>query len=213
MCRVLDCHTCEFLVEDVDIRKIEMFDVSNCTVIEIKSDPLVENAQIYWMGDCKNNVVQVAELKDARADGRIITTDNISYPVPENTENQILTHFDIESNCYHEVFATGHELGEIGIAHLARLTHFVPAVDTKLRTKSEVQHYIAELESTEFSIPQSVLSAAYDDERKEYNDPEDIFQEKITQLANMIREAKHTVVYTGAGISTSANIPGNSNLL
>ena len=30
---------------------------------------------------------------------------------------------------------------------------------------------------------------------------------KVTKLIEMIREAEHPIVYTGAGISTSANIP------
>lgn len=34
-----------------------------------------------------------------------------------------------------------------------------------------------------------------------------ILQEKIEQLANMIRKSKHMVVFTGAGISTSCGIP------
>lgn len=38
-------------------------------------------------------------------------------------------------------------------------------------------------------------------------DPARVFQNKIKSLAQMIRESKHTVIMTGAGISTSAGIP------
>ncbi|GAB1605076.1 NAD-dependent protein deacetylase sirtuin-6-like [Argonauta hians] len=38
-------------------------------------------------------------------------------------------------------------------------------------------------------------------------DPEDQVEEKILQLSTLIRESKHVVFHTGAGISTSAGIP------
>lgn len=46
---------------------------------------------------------------------------------------------------------------------------------------------------------------------KEHNsifiDPEQNVREKCKQLADLIRESKSCIVYTGAGISTSASIP------
>eukprot|EP00698_Gefionella_okellyi_P008504 TRINITY_DN2109_c0_g2_i1.p1 TRINITY_DN2109_c0_g2~~TRINITY_DN2109_c0_g2_i1.p1 ORF type:complete len:424 (-),score=80.55 TRINITY_DN2109_c0_g2_i1:107-1378(-) len=45
------------------------------------------------------------------------------------------------------------------------------------------------------------------DELTEYFDDEATFQASIHQLADHIRSAKHFVVFTGAGISTSAAIP------
>ncbi|GIY70374.1 NAD-dependent protein deacetylase sirtuin-6 [Caerostris darwini] len=42
---------------------------------------------------------------------------------------------------------------------------------------------------------------------KEIYDEPSIINEKVNKLAQMIREAKHVVVHTGAGISTSAGIP------
>jgi len=41
----------------------------------------------------------------------------------------------------------------------------------------------------------------------EYIETEDATAEKIKELATLIRESKYTVIYTGAGISTSAGIP------
>ncbi|KAH7859458.1 hypothetical protein Vadar_001314 [Vaccinium darrowii] len=38
-------------------------------------------------------------------------------------------------------------------------------------------------------------------------DPPNVLQQKIEQLATMIRKSKHLVVFTGAGISTSCGIP------
>ena len=38
-------------------------------------------------------------------------------------------------------------------------------------------------------------------------DSEDVVNEKIDQLADMVRQSAHMVVITGAGISTSIGIP------
>ena len=37
--------------------------------------------------------------------------------------------------------------------------------------------------------------------------PADVVREKVALLAGMVREARHVVVHTGAGVSTSAGIP------
>lgn len=42
---------------------------------------------------------------------------------------------------------------------------------------------------------------------KEIHDASSLLDEKVNKLAKMIKEAKHVVVHTGAGISTSAGIP------
>jgi NAD-dependent SIR2 family protein deacetylase len=41
----------------------------------------------------------------------------------------------------------------------------------------------------------------------EYFDEEEVVKQKAKQLAEMLRRAKHAVIYTGAGVSTSAGIP------
>ena len=43
--------------------------------------------------------------------------------------------------------------------------------------------------------------------QEEYEDPESVIADKSAALAEAIRSARHLVVYTGAGVSTSASIP------
>ena len=41
----------------------------------------------------------------------------------------------------------------------------------------------------------------------EQYDSDSEFETKIDSLVKLMRESKHCVIYTGAGISTAANIP------
>jgi len=46
-----------------------------------------------------------------------------------------------------------------------------------------------------------------DEDINEYYDGPAELQSKVDELVRLFRESKHAVAYTGAGISTSANIP------
>ena len=46
-----------------------------------------------------------------------------------------------------------------------------------------------------------------EEEKKEYFDTPDELEAKVTQLAQWIRESRHFIAFTGAGISTSAGVP------
>ena len=46
-----------------------------------------------------------------------------------------------------------------------------------------------------------------EEEKKEYFDDAATLDQKVTQLAEWIRESNHMTVFTGAGISTSTGIP------
>ena len=48
-----------------------------------------------------------------------------------------------------------------------------------------------------------------EDRKKETEDSPAKLAKKCAQLSKAIQKAKNLVVYTGAGISTAANIPGN----
>lgn len=50
-------------------------------------------------------------------------------------------------------------------------------------------------------------TALSDSEITEFFDDESILTRKVKELARLVRASKHFVIYTGAGISTSAGIP------
>jgi len=49
-----------------------------------------------------------------------------------------------------------------------------------------------------------------EEELREYNDTPEELQEKTTKVAELLKESRHTVVFTGAGVSTAASIPGSN---
>lgn len=70
------------------------------------------------------------------------------------------------------------------IETLETFAHMIPSAEGYLKTKQEKEKRLLEVEESHESI-----------------------QAKTEILANLIRESRHTVIYTGAGISTSASIP------
>ena len=46
-----------------------------------------------------------------------------------------------------------------------------------------------------------------EEEKIEYFDEPDVLEEKITKLAELVRNSKNMQTFTGAGISTAAGIP------
>ena len=52
-----------------------------------------------------------------------------------------------------------------------------------------------------------MADTAHLDELTEYRDDQATLLSKVQTLASLLRDAKHAVVFTGAGISTSADIP------
>jgi len=79
-------------------------------------------------------------------------------------------------------------------------------------TERMIRDSIESLTESPNRMSHEELAVAYDSEREEIEDDLEILLPKVRQVAEMIRKAKHTVVYSGAGISTSASIPGLNSL-
>lgn len=65
-----------------------------------------------------------------------------------------------------------------------------------------------EKNSTFDNMKSEEIAALYEEELVEFLDSPEVLAQKVKKVAAALRNAKHTVVYTGAGVSTSAKIPG-----
>eukprot|EP00026_Physarum_polycephalum_P006558 Phypoly_transcript_06606.p1 GENE.Phypoly_transcript_06606~~Phypoly_transcript_06606.p1 ORF type:complete len:471 (+),score=53.51 Phypoly_transcript_06606:323-1735(+) len=186
-CRVINCKKSQFVIEDVDMRHFECYGVSDSSVVVIDSPAVVENTKIYFNSECENNKVEFGKLwlRSFDFSANKIKFDTIrSLPVPNILEGeQIMYYFD-----------------EMQYFHTKRS-------ETRLRSADDILEDLKTLEITPFTLTAEELMAAYDKEREEVEEPIESVRTKVKELVKLMKGSKYTVCYTGAGISTSANIP------
>lgn len=73
-------------------------------------------------------------------------------------------------------------------------------------TAEELLEAAERLKAQESALTPKERCVAYDRERDEYEEDEDSLRAKVKEAARLIKEAQHAVVFTGAGVSTSADI-------
>jgi len=71
----------------------------------------------------------------------------------------------------------------------------------------QIIELLAYAEARPWTLSNAELDKAYDAEREEFLDSPEELADKVRQVAAALRHARHPVTYTGAGVSTSANIP------
>ncbi|KAH3714091.1 NAD-dependent protein deacetylase Sirt7 [Pelomyxa schiedti] len=76
-----------------------------------------------------------------------------------------------------------------------------------LPTTEAILRSLFTLRATPFLLSKAELQAAYDAERVEYEDSVLVLQQKVREVAEILKRGSHNVCFTGAGISTSGGIP------
>lgn len=187
---VLDCDDCLVLFEDVDMRTIEVFGTRNSEVVLIDSLPLIEYSMVHWRRGCTNNKFTLAQIIPGMVCGMSYKAiKQIQIPDIVGEEVEKLTHVDGLKNIITRKYP---KKGENSIL-LSKTSHL-----DKLET----------WQSTPVNLTPDQLSKAYDEEREELEEPIEEVEKKAEELANILRTRGHHVVcYSGAGISTSADIP------
>ena len=74
-------------------------------------------------------------------------------------------------------------------------------------SSNEVVEALNELKKVPYTLTKEEILAQYDKEKLEYIEPNTTLLPKIKEIAKLLKESKHCIVFTGAGVSTSANIP------
>jgi len=146
-CRVFDSSNLELVFEQVDLRNIECYDVSNSKIVEIRAEPVLDNVQVYWNGNCSNNTVNLAELLPEEPMYGIKYELATQSKVPNNTATEFyVSHFNQVLDIFHNVYQRDGELTSEGIHRLNLLRGFVPNTENDI-VKPDKQNSLSQLET------------------------------------------------------------------
>eukprot|EP00759_Apiculatamorpha_spiralis_P033886 PhF_6_TR35023/c0_g1_i2/m.51009 len=208
--RMINCTKSSVILEDVDIRKVELYGNSECRVVVIGDEILMDETLVVTHEGNANIEVEVGDLKKDYSDDNPVSWDTVSvYKVPATPTRLITTLYPLQY--IHSVPVECEE----GAALLARIAKFtVPSLPGEvdwnvapLREPSAILSALAAIESKPPKLSPDAIDAAYDEERVEYRQNIEEVRAAALKVAGRIRAAKHVIVFSGAGISTSANIP------
>eukprot|EP01114_Cavostelium_apophysatum_P018816 TRINITY_DN5906_c0_g1_i3.p1 TRINITY_DN5906_c0_g1~~TRINITY_DN5906_c0_g1_i3.p1 ORF type:complete len:547 (-),score=122.31 TRINITY_DN5906_c0_g1_i3:40-1680(-) len=197
---LIGCRNCVLLIDEVDVRTLNCFDVQDCIFRFTNEPTLLENTTFSWHGACFGNRIERVHIKPGTNPNQTILLPTVllrDYEVGLDTSKVAP-----EEGNRKAYFTTRFVEGEI--------LKNTKVVAEKIRTVEDVHEELqrAEESSLEFNkLTTKELDELFDDEIKEFNDEEDEMLQKVKWVAKAIQESKHVVIYTGAGVSTSAKIP------
>lgn len=217
--RLVDCRDVEVVIEDADVRRIELWRCSNCKIVLVGDDVLLEQVRVIFRERCSGCRMIVAKLCPTPVSFaiRCQPLEEREIPATEDTGPQFVATVDrppaisVTAIVGPDGIAT-----QEGLAMLSALSRFTPPTvlpaDRTLMSDAaakpprseEVLASLAELEKAPYAVTDAEVEAQYDAERAEFEEPDESLLPKVRQVADALRHSSHCVVYSGAGISTSA---------
>jgi NAD-dependent SIR2 family protein deacetylase len=217
--RLVDCEDLDIYCEDVDLRRIELFRCRGCSVTIVGDDVLLCVMHCLTREGCVNNTFCIGDYQPCRFLPPPIVKLH-SAKIPDSVDGrQWVTWTPWPQRIVSEAIVQSNVLTPSGLQlqqELARFTlptMFGPRdqgllfAPEAIPTGDDLLAAIAELEATSYTVTPEEIAAQYDREREEFLEEDATFREKVRAVADLLKHAKYCVVYTGAGISTSANIP------
>lgn len=214
--RVINCTDTVIAISDADIRRIELWDCKNITILIIVDQVQFENMNIiihsnnentninYAESICdyvklifKNEILNKINIPKFEDENKIILVQCIKAPL------FIVNTYDIQNAFFQDKLSW--------IKFMTKTVEFsTEEINKKLHdvvSSKEVIEAVNELKKLPYSLTKEEIAAQYDKEKIEYIEPNSTLLPKIKEIAKLLKESKHCIVFTGAGISTSANIP------
>jgi mono-ADP-ribosyltransferase sirtuin 6 len=217
--RIVDCQNVEIICEDVDIRRIELFRCVNCTITVIGDDVLLATQYCLTRAGCTGNKFYIGDYEPCEYLPPPIRRIHEAL-IPDSTDSkQYFTWVPYPRQIDSRLLVDDGQLTADGLTLQRKLFPFtLPTMfgardsdllfaPERIPTGDEVLAAIAELEAQPYTVTPEEIEAQYDREREEFIEPDAEIIEKARTIAQLLRESKYCVVYTGAGISTAANIP------
>jgi NAD-dependent SIR2 family protein deacetylase len=217
--RLVDCENVSVICEDVDVRRIELFRCRGCSVTVVGDDVLLHVMHCFTREGCSGNKFCIAEYLPSQFLPPKIDRV-LEAAIPDSADGkQYFTRVPYPGRIESRLLVSNNELTEEGLALQEKLlpvtlpTMFgardadILFAPRRIPTGAELLEALAELEARPYAVTDEEVAAQYDREREEFVGPPDELADKARAVAELLRTSGYCVVYTGAGISTSASIP------
>ena len=214
--RIINCENCFINIVDADIRRIELWDCKNITItligdqVQIENVCIIihfnsENIQIHYAEMIrdyvnlifKNEVMNKVNVSNIKDSNQIVFVKCYKIPLFE------VKVYDIKDIEFEERISWLKLMTKTAEFHTENINKNLSGIVSS----NEVIEALNELKKIPYKLTKDDILKQYDLEKLEYNEPLSTLIPKIKEIAKLLKTSKHCIVFTGAGISTSANIP------